>query len=845
MNGTRRYKLTILMTSKKPFDLIGLCQRAFFNLVAKGQLKHSIFVIDNEVGKTLECIGGLDFLYSLGVTNVVDFAIFDQAHTSAMKINQLDGLRPFYTSNNNSSNNNNNNNKLEGRHLIFLVSNFLWTYEPYFLNAMTSMFDDKYIVYDKFTILSIVSEKSHGIYMSLRSDIQKNVDSVHPGHMDDDLDTNSSSFRYDEYAVHLSRKALNKIMSNRNENSSSNNNGNILCNINIQYFPMHCRPLNIDKIILSDNNGTNVSSSSYTIFEINSPFNKSWFPALPHIFPKHIQGNYGNDMNAINSKDFPEKHRCGFKILSDILVCIMSQLNLDPRESSFCLGHEHSAKILGETTIMNLTDGPEGIILPEDMGKRKKISMLLYDRTVDLVAPSSLDDQNNTLDAMTKEKIHVLEKMQMHSENADDIVAQICDAIKSIINSRTEIHPFNIFMLMMRAASLLPPGSMTYKHFQLIKTNLIDIFVKSSKTLNIFCALAGIKHLAGVDDDSENDNTTGKVIGSGDEINTKQSLNIRNNDSLDWDDDGDEDGWGIDNQTSSSGKHEGNGKGSTNTRPSLNVANNDSLDWDDDDDDWGNDDGITSAKDGNDNNEGKSRGNNNRSSNAWEEENDDDGLFDSDDEKGWGTNTKTKSSNNIISRSGNDATAVNIATILTNILQVVNMARSHLNEFRHVKNNDGTYQPILSRLLEMFYKHIEPTKIHDLKTLKDYNAPETSVTESISGLLGGFFSMAGGGGSSDTKSHLQKLKKNSLKIFDRQVLFIFMIGGLTTFEVNHMVSTILKNSGVNENEVHILIGCTYLLNDVAEKGADTNRNETVESKTVDIESSHYLNSFFL
>ena len=92
-------------------------------------------------------------------------------------------------------------------------------------------------------------------------------------------------------------------------------------------------------------------------------------------------------------------------------------------------------------------------------------------------------------------------------------------------------------MLMMRAASLLPPGSMTYKHFQLIKTNLIDIFVKSSKTLSIFCALAGIKQLAGVDDDSENDNTTGKVIGSGDEINTKQALNIRNNDSLDWDDD--------------------------------------------------------------------------------------------------------------------------------------------------------------------------------------------------------------------------------------------------------------------------------------------------------------------
>ena len=37
---------------------------------------------------------------------------------------------------------------------------------------------------------------------------------------------------------------------------------------------------------------------------------------------------------------------------------------------------------------------------------------------------------------------------------------------------------------------------------------------------------------------------------------------------------------------------------------------------------------------------------------------------------------------------------------------------------------------------------------------------------------------------------------------------------------------------------YILIGCTYLLND-SRKRADTNRNETVESKTVDIESSHY------
>ena len=59
----------------------------------------------------------------------------------------------------------------------------------------------------------------------------------------------------------------------------------------------------------------------------------------------------------------------------DILVCIMSQL-IESRESS--LSRSRAQRENFRNYHMNLTDGPEGIILQKTW-KRKKISMLLYD----------------------------------------------------------------------------------------------------------------------------------------------------------------------------------------------------------------------------------------------------------------------------------------------------------------------------------------------------------------------------------------------------------------------------------------------------------------------------------
>ena len=188
-----------------------------------------------------------------------------------------------------------------------------------------------------------------------------------------------------------------------------------------------------------EDNSAKLDQVPFELFELCSPLSKVWFPALPHIFSEEKRKTYRNDMNKINSKDFPDSHRCNLKILSDVLVCVMMQLNLDPRGSSFCIGHKHSAKIIGETTIMNLSDGPEGIISAGQMESRKKASFLMYDRTMDMVAPTSLSATNIKLDDIVKQKISVMENMQLHSFNVDDTVAQMGDTIKSILDSTTAV----------------------------------------------------------------------------------------------------------------------------------------------------------------------------------------------------------------------------------------------------------------------------------------------------------------------------------------------------------------------------------------------------------------------
>ena len=289
------------------FDIRGLCQRPFFNLVAKGALKHSVLVVDDEVGKTLACLGGR--FCSIGVANVVNCKVFSEPVSSLQYISRIDGIRPFYV--------NNNSSKTPGRHLVFLVSDFLWLYERNFVNALRSLSEGMHAFYEKITILTTVTEKSHAICLEFGGRNNKNLKTTGVSCTDSPfLDaTDSSSFQYDKYAAHLSKTVLSEIKSLQSTEGAHKIDRDIngsaqLCKINIQYFPLHCRPLSVKKICSSsdqkrddEDNFAKLDQVPFELFNYVAHSAKYGFQHF-HIFPEEKRKTYGNDMNKLIAKIF-------------------------------------------------------------------------------------------------------------------------------------------------------------------------------------------------------------------------------------------------------------------------------------------------------------------------------------------------------------------------------------------------------------------------------------------------------------------------------------------------------------------------------------------------------------
>ena len=120
----------------------------------------------------------------------------------------------------------------------------------------------------------------------------------------------------------------------------------------------------------------------------------------------------------------------------------------------------------------------------------------------------------------------------------------------------------------------------------------------------------------------------------------------------------------------------------------------------------------------------------------------------------------------------NESTIQQIAETITDAVHAINLARSGLNDFKDVRT-DGGYEPLISRLIAMFYRDVEPTALKDLSILKDYNAPETTVTESLTWSFGWFFFYDCRQWWECPTKHWDRGSDRCSKILDRPLLFVF------------------------------------------------------------------------
>jgi hypothetical protein len=466
-------------------DLRDRCRAPFFKLVAKGLLKHSIVAVDDEVGATLETLGGLEFLYGLGVANVVNINYFkDGPVVSETNLSRLDGLRCLFVpdADHKTSARSNNLQKCD-RHLVCIVSGFLWDYGENFLNALLSSTgngEEPYApAFDRVSIFATMSERGH----------ECAAEAVDGG-----------SFRYDEFAAKLSQRSLVMAMHQNAQQGLVLGGGKegppMLSKLNVRFFPLLVRPVlaNDD----SEDGGGRSAPDNIQCFEISNSLSTSLFPPMPHVFPNDVQHRCGGNINQLKVSDMPKSTRRSFRGLANTLVCVMSQLGLDPRKYAFSIGHEHSAQILGETMLTNLTEGPEGLILSDQLGKRQKCSFVIVDRTIDLVAPSSMTPEQKSSNSANMQFVAV-ESMQDHSVSAQEVIDQLVDmyrsASKSAQGDGTNMSASLLLKLTVRAFAVLPPGSISLGQMQTLAAPMEDCM----KTMRDFSELA----LAFLD--SEND----------------------------------------------------------------------------------------------------------------------------------------------------------------------------------------------------------------------------------------------------------------------------------------------------------------------------------------------------
>ena len=356
-------------------DLLEAVRRPFLKFAASSDqlLYGSTVYADDSASVALEWLGGLRFLLSLGVRNVLSFEdAANRVKVSSSNGNkdgafqyQRHGLQPPTS---------------DGvKHTaVFFVTSELWDAETRILDILADARTRREGAFDRCLVCCSLSEMAHACSPH-RPDIWR-----------------GTTFKFSKYKRTF-KTCLNERLQHHVPPS---------CLISVRHFPLVINVLLDSRIKGRGAHAHMGEAKCLGLFTLTHERSRRLFPTTPSRLSSQHRTATGGSLSRMTIDHLPSSSRSSLRVAAHQLANALSLLGLDitGNGAGYGVGHEHSAIAFGETVLSIASEGTSlGVSsgnvrggtnggssgMMGDGGTLRPASLVIIDRTVDLVSPSS------------------------------------------------------------------------------------------------------------------------------------------------------------------------------------------------------------------------------------------------------------------------------------------------------------------------------------------------------------------------------------------------------------------------------------------------------------------------
>lgn len=343
-------------------DLLASARRPFLKFAASSDplLYGSTIFADHNASVALEWIGGLRFLLSLGVRNVLsleDSATAAAAATHATTFSndndrvfqqQRHGLQPP-------------NSTANTKHTaIFFITSEVWHVEEQILQILSDTRAKTEGSFDRALICCSLSEEAHA-----SSSSRPNM-------------WYETTFMYKRYKQDFKSLLLKRLKEHTPPS----------CLLSIRHFPLVMNVV-LDSRIKGRGAHANMGvTKCLGLFTLTNESSRSIFPTTPCRLSSNDRAATSGSLSRVTIDYLPISARSTLKMAAHQLVDVLELLGLQVTSGGYAIGHDHSAVAFGETVLSVASEKSLMNSSNEDVSIRSA-SLIVIDRTMDVVGPSS------------------------------------------------------------------------------------------------------------------------------------------------------------------------------------------------------------------------------------------------------------------------------------------------------------------------------------------------------------------------------------------------------------------------------------------------------------------------